>query len=316
MTEPGGSSAESGQHWFAGRDVQVLLFRINRRPYAGPETLFDDLFVPPTSVLDHLEEVLRDPRPVDSGRRYKRTWRIGNKRFDHRLGLFTGMIGWARSEISVGNVFNEVTDEWVDRFTSSDITAVAPFAFRADGRYLGILKHSSFEEKTLAHVFQEFLQRGERSRPSFATDWAVEPVGDEQEFIDWMNSVDSVQSVEFIFRRPNPDAEREFEDLFQRLDALEASQIKEVIAARDAERGLNRENLQRDPSSRGFIAAAMVAFGYLVGRGTLDGGKVKYDQRERAAREEIQNVSPSWEGATAEVARAVARWLDRRQRSG
>lgn len=84
---------ESTQHWFAGGDVDTLFYRINRRPPITGETLF----APPSNVIDHLKEVLAVPAVVETGRRFKRDWRIGNKVFDDRAGTLTGMIGWTRS---------------------------------------------------------------------------------------------------------------------------------------------------------------------------------------------------------------------------
>ena len=48
---------------------------------------------------------------------------------------------------------------------------------------------------------------------------------DLQGFYQWVASTDRVVGVEFVFKRPNPDAEREFEELFARMNELEASQI-------------------------------------------------------------------------------------------
>lgn len=62
-------SSEASQHWLAGKDVETLFYKVNRRAPVSGETIFP----PPASVLDHLEEVLRAPIAVESGRRFKRT---------------------------------------------------------------------------------------------------------------------------------------------------------------------------------------------------------------------------------------------------
>lgn len=302
-------SAEPSQHWFAGKDVETLFYKVNRRPPVSGETLF----APPPSVLDHLREVLSVHAVVESGRRYKREWRIGNKVFNEEAGILTGMIGWNRTTASLASVWDDERQSWVDRVVPGDVSAVAPFAFVADGRFLGILRHSSFSETTLAVVFRDLLNRGEASRAAPTTDWDVEPVGDEQKFYDWVASTDQVLDVEFVFKRPNPDAEREFEALFARMDELEARQIRESIKARDTERGLSKQALRTEPVSRMFIAAAMAAFGYVVGKGVSNGRRVKYDQRRNAARERIANVSPTWDAATEEVLGAVRRLMARRR---
>jgi hypothetical protein len=303
---------EPAEHWWAGKDVDALLYRINRRPPATGETLFGQ----PEGLLSHLEEVLNLAQgTVETGRRFKRQWRIGNKIFDYRAGTFTGIVGWARSGTAWSSFWDDETQAWEDRQVPSDVSSVAPFSFIVDGRFLGVLRHSSFSEITLASVFKEFLNRGERARPAPTTDWDVEPIGDEQSFYEWVASTDRVDRLELVFKRPNPDAEREFEDLFARLDALRAEQIREVISS-DGDRGLDKEAIRREPQTRAFIAAAMVAFGYLVGKGVVRGRRAVWDQRRRGARERIENVSASREAATEEVTQAVLRARNRRREHG
>jgi hypothetical protein len=303
---------ESTQRWFAGKDVDTLLYKINRRTPLTGETLFP----PPDDVLSHLEEVLSFPVSYETGRAHKRLWHIGNKVFDYAAGTFTGRVGWTRSAEVVSPEWDEEHQEWSDRIVPGDVTVVAPFAFIASGRYLGVLRHSSFSETTVADVFTQILNRGEARRAVPTTEWDVEPVGDEQEFFEWVAATDRVTKVDFVFKRPNPDAERAFEALFARLDSLEARQIREAILARDDDRGLNKQALRQDPTSRQFIAAAMAAFGYVVGLGFLRGRRVKYDQRRQVARERIENVAATWDGATEEVLGAVNRALRRRRQDG
>jgi hypothetical protein len=306
------TAVEPTQRWFAGKNVDTLLYRINRRTPVTGETMFPQ----PENVLRHLEEVLSISVSYETGRARKRLWHIGNKVFNDSAGILTGRVGWTRSTEVLAPVWDDERQEWADRVVPGDVTVVAPFGFIADGRYLGVLRHSSFSETTVADVFRNILNRGEARLREPSTDWDVEPIGDEQEFYEWVASTDRVVNVEFVFKRPNPDAEREFEQLFARMDNLEASQIREVIAARDSDRGLNKQALRTDSISRMFIAAAMAAFGYVVGRGLLRGRQVKYDQRRQVARERIENVATSWDGATEEVLGAVQRARARRRQDG
>jgi len=300
------------QRWFADKDVDTLLYRVNRRvPAAGPT-----LFSQPENVLEHMEQVLAVSVPYETGRRHRRLWHIGNKRFDHAAGTLTGRVGWTRSTETFTPVWDDERQEWADRIIPGDVTVVAPFAFTDDGRYLGVLRSSTFSETTVADVFRHILNAGEARRVESSTEWDVEPIGDLQGFYDWVDSTDRVVGVEFVFKRPNPDAEREFEQLFARLDELEASQIRESITAGDDRRGLSKGALRREPISVMFIAAAMAAFGYLKGRGVLGGRRVTYDQRSQVARERIENVPASWDGATEEVLEAVRRARASRRRDG
>lgn len=328
MSEGSGREADAGAglpdgfverpHWFSGRELDVLVYKVNRRPLYV-DTLFAEVYRErqPEDSLRHLQENIleHDPTTV-SGTAYKRTWQIGNVRADLTRGFLTGRLGWRREGEAVAADWDAERRAWVDRVVPGDHSAVAPFAFIRDGRYLGVLRHPAFDEKTVAQVLAQLLNAAEQQREEPTTDWDVEPVGDKEEFYAWLARTDLVTSVEFVFKRPNPDAEPEFVELFERLNFLRAEQIREVVSTRDYREGLNKEALRIEPATRAFIAAAMVAYGYLVGRGLRRGRKVKYDQRSKVARERVADVGVSWEDATSQVLAAVQRAGRRKQGDG
>lgn len=309
------SEEVDSQHWFADKEIDVLLYRVNRRPLLAG-TLFADALEAerPPDVLVHLQENILEHDPTtESGRRFKRTWQIGNVAVDLDARILTGRLGWRRSGEELATDWDAAAREWIDRVVPGDRSAVSPFAFVADGRYVGVLKHSSFTEQTIAQVLTALLNRAEKERAFPTTDWDVEPVGDASEFYDWLAATDRVTKLELVFKRPNPDAEPAFAELFARLDAMRADSIREIITTK-AEDGLNKEAVRTEPVTQAFITAAMVAFGYLVGRGVNNGRKVTYDQRKQVARERILGVSPTWQGATQQVLTAVRQAI-RRHRS-
>lgn len=302
MTEMQMDSGAAEEHWFQGKDLDVLIYKVNRRPLSADLSLFE----PPASPIRHLYEVLLEQRrPVVSGRRYQREWRVGNLNLDEDAGTITGLIGWSRSDASLTSVWDEESKSWRERVVAADTSAVSPFVFQADRRYLGVLKHPSFREHTLNWVFTEILNRAEMARAVPLVQWAVEPVGDEREFNNWLDSVDQVVELRFTFERPNPDAEKAFEQLFERLDSLEAEKIREVITARDRQVGLDKQAVKNDPTTQGFIRAAMSAFGFVIGKAFRNGKKVQYDQRDQVLRERVDDVSPTVAGAIQDVEGAV-----------
>jgi hypothetical protein len=310
----GSAISESGEeHWFAGKELDVLIYRVNRRPLATsqPSLFTKDQAVP---ILVRLNQVLDGGVVVRSGRRYQREWRIGNKRVVSD-GL-SGMVGWSRQGEVLANIYDEASQSWQDRVVSAEQSAVAPFAFTSSHRFLGVLRHPSFNEVTIAYVFTEMLNRGEQRRDDPAVQWAVEPVGDRADFDEWLDSMDSVTELRFVFRRPNPDAEEAFADLFGRLDLLKAEQIAERITPSDKTAGLDKDGIREDRVTQGFLAAAMLAFGYVVGRGYRAGRKASYDQRDSALRERVANVDSTWDGAANDVLQAVRRVDRRRKRDG
>ncbi|CQD08083.1 hypothetical protein BN970_01560 [Mycolicibacterium conceptionense] len=141
--------------------------------------------------------------------------------------------------------------------------------------------------------------------------WAVDPVGDTGEFESWLSQTDRVSSVQFVFERPNPDAEEEFEHLFERLDRLESKRITERIVARDGSTGLSKDGLRNDPTSKAFIAAAAAAFGYIVAKGSRGKKRVAFDQRRDLMTETVEAVGVTWDSAAQSVRTAVQRAVGR-----
>lgn len=110
-----------------------------------------------------------------------------------------------------------------------------------------------------------------------------------------------------MFERPNPDAEEEFEPLFQRMNTMKAELIAERIAAQDARAGLDKEALLNDETAKRYIAAAKAAFGYIVARGRRGNKKVRFDQRQNLMSETTDTVGVTWASATTGVREAVRR---------
>jgi hypothetical protein len=302
MASAGAAEVEATENWFTKGPVELLYYKVNRRPIGGDPSLFQ----PPDDVIDHLRLVLGMSKPAKSGARFQREWRLGNLEFDEDAGTFTGHLGWARSSEALGQIWDDDTHEWVDRIVPREDSAVAPVAFTLEGRTLGILKHPSFAtEEVLDDVLSEILNRGERELDFPSTVWAVESLGDEGDFLQWLDDVDQLTRLTMVFQRPNPDGEEAFQELFDRLDNMQAAIIREEIVARDPETGLVKEAVKRDSIAQAFIAAAMSAFGRIVAKGRKDGSPVKYDQRQRVLRESLDSVGSDWDEATETVLRAV-----------
>ena len=80
--------------WFAGKEATVLLFKVNRRPL--PQiTMRDDLVE--ADPFDHVQTVLPFGQPVSTGRRYRRTWYLGNAE-EWTSGVLVGQVGWQVEE--------------------------------------------------------------------------------------------------------------------------------------------------------------------------------------------------------------------------
>ncbi len=308
----GQPEGESSPLWFAKDGAELLYFKVNRRPVKGNP----DLFAPEEDKLAHIERVLSYYASAVSGRNPKREWRLGNLHFDHEHGYFTGLLGWYRTGEAVRPEWDGSTGQWVDHIVEQEEGAVSPVAFTLDMSTLGILKHPTFttEKNVLDAVLSEIFNKGEIGTDFPRVVWGVEPLGDEDDFYGWLGSVDQLTYLSMTFKRPNPDGEAEFDFLFERLDELRAEVINERIVARDREEGLDKTALRKDRTTRGFISAAMSAFGTVMARGFKDGIRVRYDQRDEVLRERLTDVGTDMDTATEAVLDAVARkGAERRQ---
>lgn len=311
---PAGEEDEAMQlPWFARDGAELLYFKVNRRPVKGDP----DLFAPEEDLLTHIQRVLSHHAFAISGRNPKREWRLGNLHFDHERGYFTGLLGWYRSGEAIRPEWNSQAAEWVDHTVEQEEGAVAPVAFTLDKSTMGILKHPTFttEKNVLDAVLSEIFNKGERETDFPRVIWGVEPLGDEEDFYDWLDSVDQLTYLSMTFKRPNPDGEAEFDFLFERLDDLRAEVINERIVARERDEGIDKTAVRSDRTTRGFIAAAMSAFGTVMARGFKDGNRMRYDQRDEVLRERLADVGTDMETATETVLEAVARKGAERKRA-
>lgn len=293
--------------WFAGKDLAVWIYRINRRPVGS---LFDE---PLPDVLEALFANLTAAPAAMLGTRSQREWRVGNIELNSSDRSLTGRIGWSRSGEQNQNIWDDDARAWVDTVVPSKTSAAAPFWFEADRRYLGILRHPSFQPRVLSSVLDYMINMAEarRGRGLANVNWAVDAVGDRSEFQSWLDRTDAVTLVEFVFERPNPDAEEDFENLFERLDRMEAEKITERVVAQDKDAGISKAGLLHDPTATSFIAAAGAAFGYIVAKGMQGGRKVNFDQRRDLMTETVETVGVTWDSAAQSVRAAVKRAVGR-----
>jgi hypothetical protein len=267
------------QQWFSGHDGEVVLLKVNRRPLAQT-----DLFSRPIEdVFDHFSHVLLLGEPVQTGTAHRRTWLVGNRRIDTDRRLLSGRVGWKKVEPIAETLFDEKAKSWVDTVGGSESSATSAFVFDPDNRVLAIALHPSFRVTTLATVFRRLLNQGERETLDGATtDWDVEPLLDGREFKQWLASVDAVQVLRFNAKLPNPDALDSFEPVIGRMKRAEAKTMREIIEARDPERGL--QHLADDEVFRAYVAMGEAGFGYVTARGTQNVRPTTYDQRDRTTR--------------------------------
>jgi hypothetical protein len=260
----------------------------------------------PDSVMDHIVEVLHFGKAVVTGAGDRqREWILGNRRIFQGENALAGQIGWQRDDQQQASRYVPETQEWRDEVESAGRSAHAPFVFDGNTRILGVLKHSTFGEATVARVFQDLLREGEQQRKWPSTEWSVEAILDERDFLTWLHSVQSVTSIKLVAKLPNPDGLEEFGPIWEDMQARSARLISTKMVAANEEVGL--QGLEDDPRITGNLAMGKQGFGYVQARGRRSGHKTVYDQREKVAREVVDDLGQTWEQAEEAILGRVRR---------
>jgi hypothetical protein len=168
-----------------------------------------------------------------------------------------------------------------------------PFGFDAESRLLAVVPDPNSNPATIGSVVEKILRDNESESASPTTDWAVEPVLDRRDFLEWLKGLDVVQSVSFTARQPNPTPDDpRFRELAERLVNSHASRYSETMAS-DKDEGLVQVEKDRDFSQA--IAMAQQGFAALFGKGKRDGKRSKYSQIKNQAAESVDELPHNWD---------------------
>jgi hypothetical protein len=253
-------------------------------------------------LMDHLEQVLLFGQGVVIGKgARKREWILGNRSILRDLSGLTGQVGWQMVGEQQRSRYLSDTQEWSDDVEAAELSAHAPFAFDGHTRILGVLKHRSFGEKAVAQAFEDLLRVGEMHLTWPSTEWSVEPILDERDFINWLGTVRSVTVINLVAKLPNPDGLEQFGPVWTEMQQRKARLLSMKMVATNEEDGL--EDIMDDERVRGHLAMGGQGFGYVHAEGPSrrSGGKRIYDQREKVARRVIDEVGSTWRDATTAV---------------
>lgn len=287
-----GANGAVVEPWFTGRpNVNVLLYRVNRRPYPQGNLLAQDL----PDVFDHVVEVLLFGERVETGRAHKRTWVLGNREIDTERRTLSGEIGYSSEGQHTADEYDDETREWHSGVAPTENTARAPFVFDAESRVLGVLQAPGFTPKVVPDVLRILLNRGEQARDVATTDWDVEPLLDETAFLQWLREADAVEKLIFVAKLPNPTGREEFAPVWDRLEARRAKVIREEMEARNPDEGL--QGIEEDRQARAYMAMAGDGYGWIRGTRRHNGKTQTYDQRNRIKKERLTKLPATWTGA-------------------
>ncbi len=273
----------------AGHTARLLAFRINRRPIGEGTLIPEEL---PPDAFDHFVRMLAPGYEVKTfGRGHERAWRVGGIEVDREEQFVTGKLGWSPTEPEGVPSWSEELKDWPLDWGGIAETLM-PFAFDGKTRLLGVVHDKRSTAPTVASVFELILDGNERESDRPTTQWSVEPVLDAQEFIDWLHSLDTVQSVGFVASLPNPEPMAAFEDLWRRMADAHGT---EYSARMKSEREEGLKDIEQDQEFRQAIAMGEQGFAKLDGRGRKGGKKSTYSQSNKVAHEQIPRLPADWE---------------------
>lgn len=275
--------------WFANREGEVVVYRVNRRPL-GAETLFPAQ--QPDDVFDHFTRMLAPGWEVVSGRGNQRIWRIGGVERDPASQLLTGKLGWVPRGEEVVPEWSAEDKDWLANFAAPHGGRILPFGFDGESRLLAVVRDGTSAPNTIGAVFQKVLRENERELADPTTEWSVEPILDARDFLSWLDALDVVVSVSFTAKLPNPEPRADFADLVQRMERHHATTFTETYKSRRAE-GLT--GVEDDPDFKQAVAMGTQGFATLRGRGRVDGTITHYGQEEAVASERIEELPSTWE---------------------
>lgn len=302
------NTGEGRPFWFAGKQVQVLTFRINRRPTAQGNLFAEQ----PDSFMDHLSQCLQFGLEITTtGRGHERKWRLGNRYTGEHEQWLSGWIGFRADNSEERDEYDVDAASWLTEVVDTEISSTAPFVIVNDTRYLCVAKHPKFSEGVLPVVFETLLNLGERERDQVTTDWSVEPVLDIVDFESWLQDMAVVDQVTFTVKRPNPDADEDFEQLDDHLRATGAGTLIHTLKPSDRDRGLTK-NFNLDSISHGLMQMARLSFAAIKATGrNLVGVPKYYDQGRRVRRQKVRMPATPPEATQRLVEYAIGQELER-----
>ena len=274
-------------NWFTDKSVEVVAYKVNRRPFAQPE-----LFQPEDPPFpDHLVEALLYGEMIRISNVGNRQWQLGNRAIQPDGTSMGGIVGWQSVDLEQEDHFDQVRTAWVTDLVPRRHVTVSPFAIDLRTQYLYVARHSSFGESAIATVFRDLLQRGEQARETGATvNWDVQPLLDEEGFEEWLESVASLDRLLFVAKLPNPDGLEYMEEALRLLEDIDATELR--LSVRST---IENGGLSRDLSEIGIYAALlrMCQRGYasVTAWGRDAHGAVKHYQQSRQVRRERRTIS-------------------------
>lgn len=274
-------------NWFTNKSVEIVAYKINRRPFAQPE-----LFQPEDPAFpDHLVEALLYGEMIRISNIGNRQWQLGNRQIRSDGAAMSGIVGWQSVDLEEEDHFDQERTAWVTDLVPRRHVTVSPFAIDFGTQYLYVVRHSSFGESAIATVFSDLLQRGEQAREAGATvNWEVQPLLDENEFEEWLESITSLDRLQFVAKLPNPDGQEQMEEALRLLEDVDATELRLSVRSTVENGGLSRD-LGQIATYAALLRMCQRGYASVTAWGRDLYGAVKHYQQSRQVRRERRTIS-------------------------
>jgi hypothetical protein len=162
--------------------------------------------------------------------RYGREWKLSRPK--EEAGFIVGKLGFVRTSPTAEMRYDDTIEDFVTDESYASQGSVSMFVVDAQREIM------AFEERLPDIKCQSFLGA---FRPLLHQDdprWSVQLLPDPTEFDEFIRSVDSIQRIRAVVRRPNPgflDDAKNFEDVITQTHAERA----EIVAVAPRGEGLN-----------------------------------------------------------------------------
>lgn len=213
-----------------------------------------------------------------------------------------GIVGWQSVDLEEEDHFDQALTAWVTDLVPRRHVMVSPFAIDFGSQYLYVVRHSSFRESAIATVFSDLLQRGEQERDTGPTvNWEVQPLLDENEFEAWLESVASLDRLQFVAKLPNPDGLEEMEEALQLLEDVDATELKLSVRSTVENGGLSRD-LGQVRTYAALLRMCQRGYASVAAWGRdVRGAVTHYEQSRQVRRERRTIVSDDLDAARDEL---------------
>jgi hypothetical protein len=244
-----------------------------------------DMDIPPLLIPDESalgRALLAALNPDVDITRYRRRWRLSQPNFEDQW--ITGKLGFERMRDTERIYYDESIKDFVIEDAPTEAATFSHYVIDLQSQYLVFdFRPPEIRLQSFRGAFQAMLDTS-----PIGHFLSVEAITDTQEFRDWLETTDRIETFRVSVRRPNPSFQGRPERIRELLEETNAGRLDiEATAARD-DAGLQVTGTDLET----LAEYAADGYGKITARGQ-DGPFITRFSSNRSAREEEIEVEPN-----------------------